>query len=121
MKRVVCLIALAPLLLATTPGDIGGCGEEVKDLDQVAFAKERKNLDCQRCQDCVLWTRRCDVACDEAKQPSALPTTCRPLERDGQVCIRALEDATCAEYATFVSDGAPLTPSECEFCVGATP
>ena len=121
MKRMLIILALAPLLLATTPGDIGGCGDEVKDLDQVAFGQERKKLDCQQCRGCALETKRCTFACDESKQPGTLPATCRPLERDGQVCLRALQTASCGDYAGFMNDTAPLTSSECEFCLGSNP
>ncbi len=121
MRRMVVLFALAPLLLATTPGDIGGCDDEVKDLDQNVFGAERKKLDCQRCRDCALSTKRCSIACNDKIQPNTLPTTCRPLARDGQVCLHVLQSASCGDYAGYVIDNAPLTPSECEFCLGVTP
>ena len=45
-----------------------------------------------------------------------IPQTCRPLLHDGEVCLRALNAASCSDYATFVDDDAPALPSECEFC-----
>ena len=121
MRRMLLVFALAPLLVATTPGDIGGCSDEVKDLDQTAFGKERKRVDCQHCQACALSTKRCAIACNEGIQPNTLPSTCRPLERDGEVCLHALQVASCGDYAGYMDDTAPLTSSECEFCRGVTP
>src|SRR6202012_2687101 len=114
---------LAVLCMAPTPGDIGGCGTTVTELNVENSAFARKEQDCERCQDCSLHTTRCTNACDPSFPPdTALPTTCRPLEHDGEVCLRALHAASCSTYATYVSDTSPSTPSECDFCkVGASP
>jgi hypothetical protein len=60
---------------------------------------------------------RCMQACDSAATPDAIvPSTCHPLLHDGEVCIRALDAASCSDYAGYVSDVAPTAPTECEFC-----
>jgi hypothetical protein len=102
---------------APTVGDVGACGQTAAALDEQAFAAERKALDCQRCTGCGLTTQACASACDP-KAPSsvAFPATCFPLQHDGDVCLRALEAASCQDYVSFVSDDAPTVPSECDFC-----
>lgn len=107
---------------APTVGDIGSCGQAATDLDVRSFAAARKQLDCQRCTECGLTTReptaqRCGAACDPtAASDVAFPATCHPLAHDGDVCLRALGAASCADYAAFVDDVAPTVPSECDFC-----
>jgi hypothetical protein len=109
-------IAIA-LCTAPTVGDVGGCGVQASDLDPATFAAERKLLDCQRCTECALDTNACHVACDpKARSDVAWPSTCHPLEHDGDVCLRALRAASCGDYASFVDDTAPTVPSECDFC-----
>jgi hypothetical protein len=102
---------------APTVGDVGACGQPATALDERAFAAERKALDCQRCTACGLMTQTCARACDP-KAPSdvVFPSTCFPLQHDGEVCVRALQASTCQDYASFVSDVAPTVPSECDFC-----
>lgn len=116
MRRLV-VVVLGLLCAAPTAGDVGGCGRTVSDLDTTRFANARKLEDCERCTSCGLSTQTCARACDP-KQPSnvLIPETCRPLLHDGEVCLRALEAASCSDYASFVDDLAPSNPSECEFC-----
>jgi hypothetical protein len=117
--RVEMLVVwtLAALCLAPTAGDIGGCGAEATPLDTQAFAQARKDEDCQRCRACGLVVPRCGRACDPAKPPdTSIPTTCKPLRHDGDVCLHALSAASCTSYATYVDETAPATPSECDFC-----
>jgi hypothetical protein len=118
-RRTLGIAALAFLVLGTGPtvGDVGGCGRTATDLDLDRFAQARKTLDCSRCTECGLRSTRCAHACDD-KAPSdvVIPSTCRPLLHDGQVCLRALESASCNDYALYMDDDAPATPSECEFC-----
>lgn len=115
MRRVL-LAVLAGLCMAPTAGDVGGCGAEVVALDTAAFARDRKSQDCRACQDCALEGARCARACDpNAATDVVIPSTCRPLEHDGEVCLRALRAASCEDYAGYVSD-APSTPGECSFC-----
>ena len=116
MRRLVVAF-LGLLCAAPTVGDVGGCGRTVSDLDTTRFANARKLEDCERCNACGLSTQTCVHACDP-KQPSNvfIPQTCRPLFHDGEVCLRALQAASCTDYAAFVDDVAPTNPSECEFC-----
>ncbi len=105
------------LCMAPTPGDVGGCGAEVTALDVEAFALSRKDLDCRRCQECGLTVPRCARACDPTKPTeTSFPSTCKPIRHDGEVCLRALDVASCESFATYVDEQAPATPSECEFC-----
>jgi len=115
-------LALAAVLAvvagaAPTVGDVGSCGSAAAGLDVPSFLAERKALDCERCRDCGLVTQACTNACDpKAAAPVTIPATCYPLQHDGDVCLRALEHASCGDYASFVSDDAPTVPSECDFC-----
>ena len=120
MKRLLASAAgalFALMCMAPTPGDVGGCGTTPAELNVEDYAFARKSQDCERCRDCALTTHRCSRACDPNQPPdTALPTTCRPLVHDGEVCIRALHAASCGTYATYVSDTSPSQPSECDFC-----
>ncbi len=118
-RRTLALTALAALVFGAGPtvGDIGSCGAQATLLDEGTFTRERKQTDCQRCTSCRLGTRTCSTACDPDSAPTAgWPSTCLPLQHDGDVCLRALEAASCGEYASFVSDTAPTLPTECDFC-----
>jgi len=102
---------------APTVGDVGACGQQAVDLNMQLFASARKTNDCQRCTACGLATRTCTSACDPRSPSTAgWPSTCHPLSHDGDVCIRALQAASCGDYASFVDDSAPTVPSECDFC-----
>lgn len=120
MRRLgVALVAatLAVLCMAPTPGNVGGCGAEITELNSEQFAFDRKDKDCARCTECGISTARCVRACDPTKPPdTSVPSTCRPVSHDGEVCLDALTEASCESYATYVADTAPATPSECEFC-----
>lgn len=108
---------LAVLCMAPTAGDVGGCGSEIAALDPLAFALARKDKDCERCNECGITTERCRRACDPATPAeTSLPSTCKPLRHDGEVCLRALHAASCDAYSGYVDDHAPATPNECEFC-----
>ena len=114
---VVAAVLAVVFGTGATPGDIGGCGSRASDLDVGAFAKQRKDVDCARCQDCGLTTKRCTRACDPKAAPDfAVPSTCHPLAHDGDVCLRALRAASCDDYGRYVDDEAPTSPTECEFC-----
>ena len=121
MKRrapfVIAIIVLGVLSMAPTAGDVGGCGTEATALDPLAFALARKDMDCERCQECGIDNGRCQRACDPTKPVETnIPETCLPLLHDGKVCIRALHAASCDAYATYVDELAPSPPGECEFC-----
>jgi hypothetical protein len=118
-RRVLALTALVALVFGTGPtvGDIGSCGTSATLLDAATFAQQRKQADCARCTSCGITTRTCTDACDPKSPPTAgWPSTCVPLQHDGDVCIRALYAASCDDYSTFVSDVAPALPTECDFC-----
>jgi hypothetical protein len=113
----VTIACLGVLAMAPTPGDVGGCGSEAELLEPSSYEATRKRQDCQRCEECSVTTERCARACDPAKPSDiVVPPSCLPLLRDGQVCIRALVAASCTDFATYVDDVAPRTPSECQFC-----
>ncbi|HZU85440.1 MAG TPA: hypothetical protein VE987_21060 [Polyangiaceae bacterium] len=102
---------------APTVGDIGSCGRVATDLDQRTFALARKALDCRRCTECGVQTQTCQRACDPAAPADVgWPSTCRPLEHDGEVCLRALQAASCSDYAAYVADADRTVPTECDFC-----
>jgi hypothetical protein len=107
---------------APTVGDVGACGRRATDLNMELFASARKTTDCRRCADCGLTTRTCMTACDpHAPGTAGWPSTCHPLSEDGDVCVRALQAASCSDYASFVDDAAPTAPGECDFCHLAAP
>lgn len=114
---VLVVVLLGVLCMAPTPGDVGGCGREPELLDERAYAETRRKTDCDRCNACAIGTERCALACRTDVAPQlGFPEGCAPLLRDGEVCIRALEAASCESYATYLSDDAPTVPSECQFC-----
>lgn len=116
-RHVGVAMLLGVLSMAPTAGDVGGCGTEVTALDPNAFAIARKEVDCARCKACSLSVPRCGRACSPTTAPDTnLPRTCQPIQHDGDVCLRALGAASCDDYATYVDERAPATPSECEFC-----
>lgn len=116
-RRIVWASLLVAVCSAGTPGDIGGCGQPVEDLDPSVFFSTKKQIDCDSCLDCGVSSRACDAACDDRLAPERrFPDGCFPLVHDGAVCLRALLHASCADYERFVSDTAPQTPSECNFC-----
>lgn len=115
LRLAVALVSLL-FLAAPVPGDVGGCGQAAKSLDPAAFFQTKRALDCTRCAECGLKSRICDDACSAEPARAMLPRGCDPLEHDGDVCIRALVDASCEEYETFVRDADPEAPTECNFC-----
>jgi hypothetical protein len=112
-----CALVALVFVAAPTPGDVGGCGATATPLNEGAFARGRKTVDCRRCTSCGLATERCKRACDpSAPSDVAFPSTCHPLFHDGEVCLDALLAASCSDYASYVDDVAPATPTECDFC-----
>jgi len=117
--REVAFVAALAIGLGTAPtvGDVGGCGSQAKSLDRTTFGRARKQIDCQRCNECGLSTHACGTACDpQAPSTVVWPPSCDPLLHDGDVCLRALAAASCATYGSFVDDVAPANPTECDFC-----
>ena len=114
-RGIVVLVAI--FSAAPTVGDVGGCGQTAIELAPSSFAAAKKQVDCERCQECELLTSRCETACNPAAIPEdTIPSTCHPLIHDGEVCTRALRAASCDDYADFVRDDARRVPTECEFC-----
>lgn len=112
LALIVLLFCMAP-----TPGDIGGCGQSPDLLDAPTFFANKKLIDCSRCDECGFDESACSKACtDEYPIATAFPKDCYPLVHDGEVCLRALRHASCDDYASYVDDFAPSTPSECNFC-----
>ena len=119
-------IALTGLALvfciAPTPGDVGGCGQKPAELDPGIFFASKANIDCQRCEECALASKPCAQACDASQpQQSQFPDRCVPLVHDGEVCLRALQYASCDDYQAYVSDVSPSVPTECNFCPEPAP
>jgi hypothetical protein len=118
-RRELAVAAVLAVVFGAAPtvGDIGACGHAATALDLAGFARAKKQVDCQRCQDCGLTTQVCAAACDPSAPSSVVfPATCHPLEQDGEVCLRALSASSCGDYAGFVADAAPTEPTECDFC-----
>jgi hypothetical protein len=116
---VVLTLLLLLFVMAPTPGDIGGCGQEAKLLDAPVFFATKKSIDCRRCADCGLYFDTCALACEPfAPTAQAFPEGCFPLVHDGEVCLRAMNNASCGDYGDFVTDelAKRQTPTECNFC-----
>ncbi len=122
-ERLV-LVALAALMVAPTPGDVGGCGQPAEDLDAPLFLRAMNDTDCRRCEDCGIVTATCAMACAKLEVPARLPAGCAPLAHDGEACLRRLQAESCRAYGDYVADRGgervPLLdrprPSECLFC-----
>jgi hypothetical protein len=120
-KVGLCLLALL-FCTAPTPGDVGGCGQSPAELDPETFFASKANIDCQRCEECSLTRVSCQNACNHPESyPTAFPENCVPLVHDGEVCLRALVHASCDDYASYMSDGSPSVPTECNFCPETAP
>ena len=119
-SRTVAATSLVALIfgVGATVGDIGSCGQSPEDLDAATFASARKTVDCERCTECALTTERCVAACSDAGPTETFPPNCAPLYQDGVVCLRALLNASCSDYAQYVDDTERLVPTECQFCLG---
>lgn len=101
---------------APTAGDIGSCGQPADDLDALKFLGSKQALDCRRCDECALTSKACDRACASELERSAFAPGCYPLVHDGEVCLDALQAASCKDYASYLSDDARSVPTECDFC-----
>ena len=121
LQMVLALVALV-FCAGPVPGDVGGCGQEAQELDAPIFFWTKQDIECRRCGDCGLATKACRRACGDELVQSAFPENCVPLVHDGEVCLRALEHGSCGDYEGYMSDVAPTTPTECNFCpVGGAP
>ena len=120
-KRELALLAVLLLVfvMAPTPGDIGGCGQEAELLDAPTFFATKRAIDCRQCEDCGFVYKTCQEVCaSNASIPESFATGCFPLVHDGEVCLRALNNASCDDYSTYMADDSEKrsTPSECNFC-----
>ena len=115
MKLAVGFIALA-FCAAPVPGDVGGCGQDLQELDRETFFWSLQGIECDHCRDCGLTTAACERACGDVLVQSEFPEDCVPLVHDGEVCLRALDDGSCDDYLDYMSDSAPSIPTECNFC-----
>jgi hypothetical protein len=102
-------------LMAPTAGDIGGCGQAADDLDPNKFFTDKQQVDCQRCMDCQILTNACMVACGPP-MGGTFPINCYPVVHDGEVCLDALQAASCGAYQSYVADQGASVPTECDFC-----
>jgi len=114
--------AVMALLFCTapTPGDIGGCGQRSAELDPETFFFNKALIDCRRCTECSLATKSCALACQDS-YPKTFPERCLPLVHDGEVCLRALHNASCGDYQNYMADVSPTAPTECNFCPEPAP
>lgn len=113
-RALLAFVVLA-FCAAPVPGDVGGCNQSAEDLDPQVFFRTKARIDCDRCSECGFDTEACKRACQRLTQ-SAFPKDCLPLAHDGEVCLRALLDASCGDYGDYVRDTAPTVPTECDFC-----
>jgi len=114
--RFAFLVALGWLCAAPTPGDIGGCGQHPEMLDPDVFFQLKQARDCEKCGECKFTTEYCAEVCSADYVPPEFPDGCVPLVHDGEVCLDALEAASCSEYEEYTKDQGRLAPSECQFC-----
>lgn len=122
-RRAVAELILALLFFCTAPtaGDIGGCGQRADNLDPEKFFSAKQSLDCERCTACQLTTKVCSRACQPGLVEGDFPKQCEPLVHDGEVCLHALQAASCSTYASYVADEGATTPTECNFCPASGP
>ncbi len=110
------LSLLLTFVAAPVVGDIGSCGEDPADLDPVKFFAEKARIDCAHCSECDIQSFLCGQACDPTQNATAFPRGCYPYVQDGNVCLNALDAASCDEYRDYMNDQGPTSPTECNFC-----
>ena len=121
-RRLEYLALFAVVLLfvvAPTPGDIGGCGQSSEQLKATTFFHSKRVLECRRCHECDVAFQYCVDACDDSLAvPDSFALGCFPLVHDGDVCLRAIEHASCSTFMDYVHDDPRLrsSPTECNFC-----
>jgi hypothetical protein len=114
-RRGILAVVLLVLVAAPTAGDIGSCGQEIEDLDAGRFFLAKADVDCEKCETCGLTTQACARACGPPVE-AAFPDGCYPLVHDGEVCLDALDAASCSDYTLFMADSGGSVPTECNFC-----
>ena len=115
MRFLAKVLLVVFAVAAPTAGDIGSCGQPSAELDPVIFFAEKASSDCLRCVRCPFATLACERACSGVANV-AFEEGCYPLVHDGEGCLNALDAAPCEEYASYVDDASPTTPTECNFC-----
>jgi hypothetical protein len=115
LKAALGFVVLA-FCAAPVPGDVGGCGQDPQALDPPTFFASIQYTECKQCGDCGIRSTACERACGSTLVQSDFPEDCAPLVHDGEVCLRALERASCGDFRDYMSDDAPTTPTECNFC-----
>jgi len=117
-SREIIQVGVWMLLFATAPtvGNIGSCGQDPVDLDPEKFFTAKEGVDCRRCTECGLSTKPCARACDGEVEPVQFPPGCYPLVHDGEVCLDALNAASCGDYEEYMADIGPTIATECNFC-----
>ncbi len=120
-QRLILALVAIFFLAAPTAGDFGCFATPVTDLDPGKFLLAKLTDDCEACIDCGFTTATCAAACAVAMSGAlpdggAIPDQCYPLVQDGEVCLRALEAASCSDYESYVSDEGSTVPTECDFC-----
>lgn len=114
-QRLALAFAAVFFLMAPYSGDYGCMSSPVTDLDPNKFFLAKQEDDCAACIDCGFITDYCSRACGAA-MGGTFPDGCYPLVQDGEVCLRALEATSCADYQAYVSDQGATIPTECDFC-----
>ncbi|MEM1032699.1 MAG: hypothetical protein AAF928_12680 [Myxococcota bacterium] len=104
------------VLMGPVAGDIGGCGQDAEELDAVLFFEGKQFVECNRCIDCGIETPNCQTICNEPLIDPSFDPDCLPLAHDGEVCLNAIEAASCDAFARIVDATAPTVPTECNFC-----
>lgn len=129
--RVFVAVTAIFFLAAPTAGDFGCFTTPVADLDPNKFFLAKQADDCAACTDCGFYhvevpdgggqpqtlfdTQACARACGPP-MGGTFPDLCYPLVQDGEVCLRALEAASCSDYQSYVADEGATIPTECDFC-----
>lgn len=119
--RLGFVLVLGAVCAAPTPGDVGGCGQHPDVLDSDTFFELKRERDCEKCGTCHFTSDYCGSVCSADYAEPTLPEGCVPLVHDGEVCLDALEAASCGEYEKYTRDQDRLAPSECQFCPEVTP
>jgi hypothetical protein len=115
VERLCVAAAALFFLVAPYSGDLGCFANSAADLDPNKFFLAKQQDDCAACSDCGFATLACMRAC-RPPMGGTFPDQCYPLVQDGEVCLHALEAASCTDYQSYVSDQDPTVPTECDFC-----
>jgi hypothetical protein len=112
------LLPLVLLVMAAAPsvGNLGSCGQQAELLDAEKFFRAKASIDCNRCTECGFATTACLDACEQRLDAETFPEGCFPLVHDGEVCLDALDAATCGTFEGFIVDVGATFPTECNFC-----